>query len=308
MRCHHKLMTIMLLAVFPAAGCLCGAVRSSTNYVMETDTYDGGGGMMGTLSYSTDATVGGGTALGSPVSAGFDLPSGMVAQLYEFVGITVTAQFGSVNETQANQLYATALAGDGSLLPGLASVTTWGVVTGPILNISAAGLATTDFVLNDTGATAGGTWLGLNDTVTFGVLDSNPDNYYGYGGDGLPDNWQVHYFGLPPNADAHPTANPDGDPDPNEDEWMTGHDPNDPADFFRFIITGRSGTTATFEVDKTIFGRKYTLEYTTDFTTSPPGWTFVTEETPGNQTDYTFEDTSSTDERDFYHMRVELVP
>lgn len=308
MQRHQNTMTTLIVGAFLAALPLCGAVRSSTNFIMETDTVDGGGGMMGSVSYAADASVGGGTALGPPSSPGFFLPSGMVAQLYEFVGIAINPQSGSVNETQPNQLYVTAFAGDGSVLPGLASSTSWSLVSGPILSISASGVAATDVVLNDATATAGGTWLGFYNTVSFGVLDSDPDNYYGYGNDGLPDLWQVANFGMPPNADAAPDANPDGDSDPNFDEWMTGHDPDDPADCFRFSITGRTGTVATFLVDKTISGRTYTLEYTTDYTTSPSGWTFVTVETPGNQTDYTFQDTSSTDDRDFYHMVVELAP
>jgi predicted CXXCH cytochrome family protein len=46
--------------------------------------------------------------------------------------------------------------------------------------------------------------------------------------DGLPDSWQVQYFGSPTNASAAPNASPAGDGIPNWLKWSLGLDPTQP--------------------------------------------------------------------------------
>ena len=70
----------------------------------------------------------------------------------------------------------------------------------------------------------------------------------------------MDYFGDPPNADAAPSANPDGDPNNNEMEFLTGFDPTDGNSWFQLVYLGNSGTTASLLLNKVIPGRTYRIE------------------------------------------------
>lgn len=62
-------------------------------------------------------------------------------------------------------------------------------------------------------------------------------------GDGLPDAWQVLYFGSTAAASAQPTADPDGDGVNNLLEYRAGTAPNDPASVLRITsVASLSGT------------------------------------------------------------------
>lgn len=119
------------------------------------------------------------------------------------------------------------------LVPG-ASEIDWSVVLGPLTGVTAGGLVTAGVVYADTSATVAGEYAGVSGQWDLTVLDAVEDNYNDYGGDGVDDGWQVTHFGEPPNVDAGPDENPDGDPWDNLFESLTGTDPNDERDFLRF--------------------------------------------------------------------------
>jgi hypothetical protein len=52
-------------------------------------------------------------------------------------------------------------------------------------------------------------------------------------GDGLPDAWQIHYFGSISSPDARPDADPDHDGMNNLQEYRAGTDPTDPNSVFK---------------------------------------------------------------------------
>ena len=57
----------------------------------------------------------------------------------------------------------------------------------------------------DTQATAGAAWGAVTGQLALTVLDTDPDNYGSYAGDGLDDDWQFNFFG-PDNPLAVPVA------------------------------------------------------------------------------------------------------
>ena len=97
------------------------------------------------------------------------------------------------------------------------------------------------------------------------VLNTNNDNLPGYDNDGIDDKWQKDYFGLPPNPNAAPSADPDGDGQANLLEFRTGYVPTDPNS--RFITRGLdvSGGNFQLELSRVQPGTRYVFQRTTDF-------------------------------------------
>lgn len=218
-------VTALLLAL--AASAHAGP-RTSTDYTVPADTADAGGQRATSSAYTNDGSLGGITGISTVASPAQTAKAGYVGQLYDPSTLTVTAASSNVNETGTVQLSGVATMDDGTLLNVDAASVAWSVLSGPLTGIDAAGLATAGVVYQDTLATAQGSYLGVSDTVNVTVLDTIPDNFGGYAGDKLPDLWQVDNFGNPPNPDAAPGANPEGDPYNNLFEFGSGTDPNAP--------------------------------------------------------------------------------
>ncbi len=82
-------------------------------------------------------------------------------------------------------------------------------------------------------------------------------------GDGLPDAWQVQYFGSITNPNATPTANPDGDGFNNLQEYIAGTDPTDGNSFLKLdsaVVTG-NGIDLRFTA---VAGKTYTVLWKDD--------------------------------------------
>ena len=82
-------------------------------------------------------------------------------------------------------------------------------------------------------------------------------------GDGLPDDWELQYFGS--TTGASPGVDSDGDGSSNSDEFTAGTDPQDPIDRLSAITSSHDGTTftATF---RSVPQKRYQAEYTDDLT------------------------------------------
>ena len=76
-------------------------------------------------------------------------------------------------------------------------------------------------------------------------------------GNGLPDDWELEYFGSPTGAD--PAADPDGDTMSNEAEYTAGTDPRDVGSFLR--IESIAVAEAVIIRVGAISNRTYTVEY-----------------------------------------------
>lgn len=193
---------IPLLLPFPAQA------QSSGNYSSSASITDSAAGLHATSAdYTADFSSSPGAMLNSIVS--YTVRSGWSGQLFDITGLYLSAYPDPVPETTATQLSATFQLDDSSTSPLTTAETAaldWAIQDGPIFDISPAGLVTTSAVFEDTGAVIDATFAnaGVTGSAVFTVTDTDPDNYPGYAGDGLPDAWQRLYF--PSSANGPSTA------------------------------------------------------------------------------------------------------
>ncbi len=95
----------------------------------------------------------------------------------------------------------------------------------PLVNVY--GLLLADSPMRDEGTSSGAPSDDIHgESRPFGsAVDIGADEFVDTGGLGLPDWWQMHYFGSLSN---HPNANPDGDGLTNLEEYVLGTDPTNP--------------------------------------------------------------------------------
>jgi uncharacterized repeat protein (TIGR01451 family) len=108
----------------------------------------------------------------------------------------------------------------------------------------------------------------------FNVLDPAGDS----DGDGLPDGWELRYFGSLNAPDGDPHDDPDGDGAANYQESRAGTDPLDRASVL--IITSIRFTEAGVQIEfQSVLGRAYRVERSASPAGSP--WTMVADNVPG---------------------------
>jgi hypothetical protein len=268
-------------------------------------TIDGGGGRRISASYVNDGSVGGIAGLSTVALPSETAKHGYVAQLGDVVGLSITATPPSVNEGGSSQLSGTATLDDGTVTMLAGSEVTWGAPAWPIAGINAGGVATTAAVYADTPGTVSGRYFGVPGSGSLVVLDSDPDNYGSYAHDGLPDWWQVRYFGLN-NPNAAPGVDADGDGQSNYFEYITGTDPTNAASFFQFWIESVAGQP---DQKKLTFmpwasGRTYTPEYRTNLVLG--AYTNLTDygSPQTNDTKASITDTNATEQTKFYRIKI----
>ena len=230
-----KTCIALFLALLTAAS--HAGPRTSANYSIATDTADAGGKRATSASYTNDGSAGGVAGLSTVAAPAETAKAGYIGQLYDVTGLMVSGA-SSVNETATLQLAAWQFLDDTSLLAVSANSVAWGVVSGPVSGISVAGLATAGTVYQATAASVQGAFGGFTGTLNLTVLDTIPDNFGSYAGDGVGDDWQVQYFGQPPNANAGPAVDFDHTGQTNLFKYIAGLNPLDPAS--RFTLTVQS--------------------------------------------------------------------
>ncbi len=214
---------------------------------------------------SIGETTGGGVSVVS--SAGVQVKGGYTGQLYDPVLILPSAAPSSLIEGSSAQLSARAEMDDGSTV--VRAPVGWKVLSGPIPSVSVSGLATAGAVFQNTPALIEGTWFGAAVQLTLNVIDSIPDNFGSYAGDGIDDTWQVGYFGEE-NPEAAPGEDPDHDGQDNLLEFLALVDPTDPASRFLVRIRPSPGPSGGHDI---VFGpiatiRTYTVLYAPDLAES----------------------------------------
>ena len=233
-------MNIKPLLLVPLLGVLSALLhagsRTSVSYSIFADTADAGGKHTTSVAYFNEGSAGGITGISVVASPAESTKQGYIAQLFDVRGLLVNAGASSVNETATLQLTASQFLDDASFLAVSAGAVSWGVVSGPVTGVSATGLATAGTVPQNTAATVQGSFGGFTGSLNLTVLDTIPDNFGSYAGDGLPDDWQVQYFGQPPNANAAPNADPSGNGQNNLFKYIAGLNPLDPNARFLLAI------------------------------------------------------------------------
>ncbi len=237
------MLQVLLLALVPVFNLHAGS-RTSASYTIATDTADAGGKRTASASYTNDGSVGGVSGISTVAAPAETAKSGYIAQLYEVTGLTLTAAPLTLSEGGTLQLAAWQSLDDATFLAVAATEVTWSVASGPLTSINATGFATAGLVFQNTAATAQGTSAGNTGSLNLTVLDSIPDNFGTYASDGVGDDWQVQYFGLPPNANAGPNADVSGTGQTNLFKYIAGLNPLDASSRFTLKIQSVPGQPA----------------------------------------------------------------
>ena len=82
-------------------------------------------------------------------------------------------------------------------------------------------------------------------------------------GDGLPDAWEIQYFGSINDPRATPNADPDGDGFTNLQEYLAGTDPKDPNSSLKFDSVTMAGSQTLLRFTA-VASRTYTVLYRDD--------------------------------------------
>jgi hypothetical protein len=289
------------LIVIVSGACTTAAFAASV-----VSTIDGGGKRTTSANYTMDGSVGG--IVGISSAASDTAKHGYIGQLTEVVSVSVTSTPASVSETATGQLSGVALYDDATVAMLNGSEVSWSIPVFPIFLISGSGVATTSVVYANTSGAFNGTYLGVLGSGALLVLDTNPDNYGSYAGDGLSDSWQVQYFGQPPNASAAPNADVDGTGQNNLFKYTAGLDPTNPASIFVLKIANVTGqpTQKNLIFNPLASGRTYTPEFRTNLVsgvyTNLTGFSGPTT----NINQVTITDLSATQPGKFYRIHISL--
>lgn len=220
---------VMLAAALAAPAANAPAAQSSANYTITTATADASAVVVKSGSYAiktpTIASIAGTSATADALLLN---KAGFAAQLFDFAGLTLSAGSLSLNEGATTQLAAAELLDDATKIALDPTAVTWSINAGPIASVSSAGLVTALTIFQDTPAQIGAAFNNSSAQLNLTIVNSNNDNFGAYADDGLDDAWQVQFFGQPPNSNAAPNADPDGDGATNLAEFQAGTDPTFP--------------------------------------------------------------------------------
>ena len=281
------------------------APRTSADYSIAPDAPTASGGRSTSSSYTVDAALDTVAGLSTAAAPEETVRHGYAGQLYDPAALQIAATPTTVPEGGTRQLEARAVMDDETWLAVNAADVAWSVVTGPLTGIDTSGLATAALVYADWPATVGGSWSGFSGQSALTVLDTNPDNYGLYAGDGLDDSWQVQYFGEN-NPEAAADRDPDGDGQTNKFEFVAGLVPTDPWSRFLLRIAAVAGHPDHRDLTfgPIVTGRAYTVVEDTEL--APGAWLPLPESSPVSDAgdERTVTDTAATEARKFYKVEI----
>jgi hypothetical protein len=274
-------------------------VVAATNAVEITSTVGSGGARAtnAVAAYCNDGCIGGIGGVSSATAT--TARHGYIGLLTEVTALSVTGTPTIVNEMAATQLTGTARMDDDTVTALTGPEINWNLPAWPLQGISPTGVATAAVVYANTPATVNGTGSLL-------VLDTIPDNYGSYASDGLPDNWQVQYFGVN-NPNAAPDKDITGTGQNNRFKYIAGLDPTNAASRFVVRIVSVTGQPVQKQL---IFSprwndRSYTPEFRTDLM-SGSYLPLTNTNTTDNATERTVTDLSATQTNKFYRVNISM--
>jgi hypothetical protein len=167
---------------------------SSANYTINPTAFDGGGALASSAAYTVNPSTAPGAA-GS--STNYTLRSGYAGQLFERVSIHIEKPSSAItiNESATLQLEVSEIYDDASRAILAANDLVWSAASGTIESIDPSGLLTAGSVYQDTATTVRASSGGMFDELALTVANTGSDDFAAYANDGLPDTWQVQYFG-----------------------------------------------------------------------------------------------------------------
>ena len=299
MQTHPPAAALLVLTLGSAVA------ATSANYTTSPQTIDAGGQHAASTNYTADGSVGGVAGVSTATTPDAIAKQGYAAQLYEVAGVTVAATPATINEGSTRQLSAQATLDDATLLALDPHEVAWSVLSGELTGIDSAGVATAAIVYQTSAASVQGAWGGFSGSLGLSVLDTNPDNFGSYAGDGLADSWQQQYFGLN-NPLAAPAADPDGDGQNNLLEFTAGTVPSDPASRFTLHIEKVPGSPQqkSLVFSPRVAGRSYTVLTTTDLSAATPWQTLSGTSVVDIGSTRTVTDPAATAPRRFYRVQI----
>ena len=282
------------------ASLLLALICQAANLV--TSTVDSGGGRSSSTNYTMDSSIG--AITGISTGGNTTLRSGYYGQLAEVTALSLTGTPVQVPENTTSQFSGIATLDDDTytLVPG--SEIVWQPPTLPIVQIKNSGLAAAGTVYTNQPATVNGYYMGIPGSGSLMVLDTDQDNFGLYTGDGLPDWWQVRYFGIN-NPDAAPERDVTGTGQNNMFKYIAGLDPTNPASVFQFRIEPVSGqpNQKRLVFSPCLNDRTYTPLFKTNLlldSWQPLESTSVID----NSTERIITDTNATDNTRFYRIQI----
>ena len=268
---------------------------------------DGGGQRVTSSDYSMSGCLDGIGGISMAVSPSVTVRQGYIGQLYEVTTLVVTASHTTVSEGGNSQLIATATLDDGTILVVTGSNVNWEVARYPIAFIDADGMAICSSVYTDTTGIVSGYYLGTSNSLTLLVLDTSPDNFGIYANDGIPDCWQVQYFGTN-NPEGVGNADADGSGQNNLFKYVAGLDPTNPASVFALKIASVPDQPSQKKLtyNPIAGGRTYTIESRTNLVSGGYEPLSSLSGPQTNVNEVTVTDQSAVQTLKFYRVRISL--
>jgi hypothetical protein len=197
---------------------------TSADYSLDPVATDCGGQVASSVDYSVNPSA---MAGGAASSEFYALRSGYAGQLMNAVAMTLVGAGSTIdlNERGTRQLAASLRYDDDTTGVLSADRISWSVVSGPIAGISSGGLMTAGSVYQNTSAEVHAVYQSMEGTLQISVVNTGNDDFGNYAADGLPDTWQVQFFGDN-GSQGGPTADGDSDGLNNLQEYAFGMNPS----------------------------------------------------------------------------------
>jgi hypothetical protein len=167
----------------------------------------------------------------------------------------------TINEGASAQAAGVAALDDGTFSVLAGSNIQWLAPAFPLTAVSSGGQATAAAVWSNTTGWVTGRYFGVTGAGEVRVADSEPDNFGIYGADGIPDGWQVRWFGTNNPLGLAATTNSAGQG--NRYAYVADLNPTNPASVFK-IVGLSNGVSESIVFFTSSSNRSYLIEWTTN--------------------------------------------